>query len=82
MSNPIQSSIQLAARLTDYLYHGTYVSSDSAQALFDVLADALAARPDIIAGVAADIEAREESEREWLANINARLEQFNKGEQV
>lgn len=82
MTNPILSNIQLAARLTDYLYHGSYVSSDSAQALFDVLADALEKRPDIVAGVAEDIAAREESERDWLADLNARLAQLNKGEQV
>jgi hypothetical protein len=75
MSNPIQSSIQLAARLTDTLYQGNYISPDSAQALFDVLADALASRPDIVAGVAADLTARDEASQVLMKDILTRLDQ-------
>jgi hypothetical protein len=75
MSNPIQSSIQLAARLTDILYRGTYVGPDSAQALFDVLADALASRPDVVAGVAADLIERDEAVHTKMRAILERLDQ-------
>jgi len=73
MSNPIQSSIQLAARLTDSLYRENIVSSDSAQALFDVLADALASRPDIVASVAQELADRDEQSRKYYAEITERL---------
>lgn len=55
MNNPILSHIQLAARLTDYLYDASLMSSTSAQALFDVLADALASRPDVVASVSEEL---------------------------
>lgn len=57
MNNPILSHIQLAARLTDYLYDASLMSSNSAQALFDVLADALASRPDVVASVSEELDA-------------------------
>lgn len=74
MSNPIQSSIQLAARLTDSLYRESIVNADSAQALFDVLADALAARPDVVASVAADLDERQREKDDYLADVMARLD--------
>jgi hypothetical protein len=73
MSNPIQSSIQLAARLTDSLYRENIVSSDSAQALFDVLCDALASRPDVVAAVAEELSDRDEQSRKYYAEITERL---------
>jgi hypothetical protein len=74
MSNPIQSSIQLAARLTDSLYRESIINSDSAQALFDVLSDALAARPDIVAAVAADLDEKQRERDDYLADVMARLD--------
>jgi len=64
----ITSSIQLAARLTDGLFEEGIVNSDSAQALFDVLADALEKRPDVVAAVSEDLsERRREREEHLLA---------------
>lgn len=74
MSNPILSSIQLAARLSDLLYQGTYIGADSAQALFDVLADALANRPDIVASVADDLQARDENDLKFFSDIKKRID--------
>jgi len=74
MSNPIQSSIQLAARLTDSLYRESIVNTDSAQALFDVLADALEARPDVVAAVAADLDEKQKEKDDYLADVMARLD--------
>ena len=94
MTTEITSSVQLAARLTDLLYKGTYISSDSAQALFDVLADALAARPDIVASVAKELADRDEQarkydaeqQRKWYADITTRLmaleQHINEGHNV
>lgn len=70
----ITSSIQLAARLSDLLYQGTYVSADSAQALFDVLADALEKRPDIVASVADDLRARDENDLKFFSDIKKRID--------
>jgi hypothetical protein len=72
--NPIQSSIQLAARLTDSLYRESIVNADSAQALFDVLADALEARPDVVAAVAADLDEKQKEKDDYLADVMARLD--------
>lgn len=74
MSNPILSNIQLAARLSDLLYQGTYIGADSAQALFDVLADALEKRPDIVASVADDLQARDESDLKFFSDIKKRID--------
>jgi len=74
MSNPIQSSIQLAARLTDSLYRESIVNTDSAQALFDVLADALEKRPDVVAAVAADLDEKQREKDDYLADVMARLD--------
>ena len=70
----ITSSIQLAARLTDSLYREGIVNSDSAQALFDVLADALERRPDIVAAVSEDLAARQQEKDEYLADVMKRLD--------
>ena len=72
--NPIQSSIQLAARLTDSLYRESIVNADSAQALFDVLADALEKRPDVVAAVAADLDEKQREKDDYLADVMARLD--------
>ena len=77
-TNEITSSIQLAARLTDGLYREGIVNADSAQSLFDVLADALAARPDIVAAVAEDLAERQREKDEYLADV---MERLNKLEQ-
>ena len=74
MSNPIQSNIQLAARLTDSLYRESIVNSDSAQALFDVLCDALEKRPDVVAAVAADLDERQREKDDYLADVMRRLD--------
>lgn len=70
----ITSSIQLAARLTDSLYREGIVNSDSAQALFDVLADALERRPDVVAAVAEDLSERQREKDEYLADVMKRLD--------
>ena len=70
----ITSSIQLAARLTDSLYREGITSADSAQALFDVLADALEKRPDIVAAVSEDLAARQQEKDEYLADVMKRLD--------
>lgn len=70
----ITSSIQLAARLTDSLFREGIVNSDSAQALFDVLADALEKRPDIVAAVAEDLSERQREKDEYLADVMKRLD--------
>lgn len=69
----ITSSIQLAARLTDGLFEEGIVNSDSAQALFDVLADALASRPDVVAAVAEDLRERQREKDEYLAEVMERI---------
>lgn len=74
MSNPILSSIQLAARLSDLLYQGTYIGADSAQALFDILSDALEKRPDIVASVADDLQARDENDLKFFSDIKKRID--------
>ena len=74
MSNPILSNIQLAARLSDLLYQGTYVSADSAQALFDILSDALEKRPDVVAAVADDLQARDENDKAFFSDIKKRID--------
>ena len=73
MSNPIQSSIQLAARLTDALYRESIVDADSAQALFDVLADALEKRPDVVAAVAADLDEKQKQKDDFFIEVMKRL---------
>jgi hypothetical protein len=73
MSNEITSSIQLAARLTDALYRESIVGADSAQALFDVLCDALAHRPDVVASVAQELADRDEQSRKYYAEVTERL---------
>lgn len=70
----ITSSIQLAARLTDSLFREGIVNSDSAQALFDVLADALEKRPDIVAAVSEDLSERQREKDEYLADVMKRLD--------
>lgn len=70
----ITSSIQLAARLTDSLYREGITNADSAQALFDVLADALERRPDIVAAVAEDLSERQREKDEYLADVMKRLD--------
>ena len=70
----ITSSIQLAARLTDALYRESIVNADSAQALFDVLADALDKRPDVVAAVAEDLAERQREKDEYLADVMKRLD--------
>lgn len=70
----ITSSIQLAARLTDALYRESIVNADSAQALFDVLADALNKRPDIVAAVSEDLAERQREKDEYLADVMKRLD--------
>jgi hypothetical protein len=69
----ITSSIQLAARLTDALYRESIVNADSAQALFDVLADALEKRPDIVAAVAEDLSERQREKDDYVADVMKRL---------
>lgn len=70
----ITSSIQLAARLTDSLYREGITNADSAQALFDVLADALERRPDVVAAVAEDLSERQREKDEYLADVMKRLD--------
>jgi hypothetical protein len=70
----ITSSIQLAARLTDALYREGIASADSAQALFDVLSDALERRPDIVAAVAEDLATRQKEKDDYLADVMKRLD--------
>lgn len=72
--NEITSSIQLAARLTDSLYREGIVNSDSAQALFDVLADALEKRPDVVAAVSEDLAERQREKDEFLAEVAKRID--------
>lgn len=72
--NEITSSIQLAARLTDALYREGITNADSAQALFDVLADALERRPDIVAAVSEDLAERQREKDEYLADVMKRLD--------
>ena len=74
MSNPILSNIQLAARLSDLLYQGTYIGADSAQALFDILSDALEKRPDVVASVADDLQARDENDLKFFSDIKKRID--------
>jgi mannitol/fructose-specific phosphotransferase system IIA component (Ntr-type) len=74
----ITSSIQLAARLTDSLFREGITNADSAQALFDILADALDKRPDVVAAVAEDLSERQRAKDEFVAEVMARL---NKVEQ-
>lgn len=69
----ITSSIQLAARLTDGLFEEGIVNSDSAQALFDVLADALEKRPDIVAAVSEDLRERQREKDDYLAEVMERI---------
>lgn len=71
--NEITSSIQLAARLTDALYKESIVNADSAQSLFDILADALASRPDVVAAVGEDLAERQRQKDEYLLEIVKRL---------
>ena len=71
--NEITSSIQLAARLTDGLFEEGIVNSDSAQALFDVLADALEKRPDIVAAVSEDLRERQREKDDYLAEVMERI---------
>lgn len=73
-TNIITSSIQLAARLTDGLYREGIVNSDSAQALFDILADALEKRPDVVAAVSEDLSERQREKDEYLADVMKRLD--------
>ena len=73
-TNEITSSIQLAARLTDALYKESIVNSDSAQALFDILTDALEKRPDIVAAVSEDLRERQREKDEYLADVMKRLD--------
>lgn len=70
----ITSSIQLAARLTDSLYRDGIINSDSAQALFDILADALDKRPDVVLAVSADLQERQSEQRLFYSNIMNRLD--------
>lgn len=70
----ITSSIQLAARLTDSLYREGIVNSDSAQALFDILADALEKRPDVVAAVSEDLAQRQREKDDYLAEVMKRLD--------
>lgn len=70
----ITSSIQLAARLTDSLFREGITNADSAQALFDILADALASRPDIVAAVSEDLRERQREKDEYLADVMKRLD--------
>lgn len=72
--NEITSSIQLAARLTDGLFEEGIVNSDSAQALFDVLADALEKRPDIVAAVSEDLRERQREKDDYLAEVMKRID--------
>ena len=74
MSNPIQSNIQLASRLTASLFREHIINADSVQALFDVLCDALASRPDVVASVAADLDQCQEERDDYLANVMTRLD--------
>lgn len=76
MSNPILSHIQLAARLTDSLFREGIVNSDSAQALFDVLTDALERRPDVVASVSEDLTNRQQEKDEYLESVMQRLDQM------
>ena len=70
----ITSSIQLAARLTDSLFREGITNADSAQALFDILADALEKRPDIVAAVSEDLAERQREKDEYLADVMKRLD--------
>lgn len=76
MNNPILSHIQLAARLTDSLFREGITSADSAQALFDILTDALDKRPDIVAAVAEDLAARQQEKDDYLADVMKRLDEI------
>jgi len=72
----ITSSIQLAARLTDALYREGIVNSDSAQALFDVLADALEKRPDVVASVSEDLTTRQQDIDASFREVLNRLDEL------
>lgn len=72
----ITSSIQLAARLTDLLYRDGIVNADSAQALFDVLADALERRPDVVTAVSEDMELVQQERDEYIANVMKKLDEI------
>ncbi len=74
----ITSSIQLAARLTDALYREGITNADSAQALFDVLADALALRPDVVSSVSEDLVKRQQERDDYLDAVMARLNEIEK----
>lgn len=74
--NEITSSIQLAARLTDALYREGIVNSDSAQALFDVLADALDKRPDVVASVSEDLTTRQQDIDASFKEVLTRLDEL------
>lgn len=78
----ITSSIQLAARLTDALYRESIVNADSAQALFDILTDALEKRPDIVAAVSADLYERRQAKDEFVAEVMKRLNKIEQDYQA
>lgn len=75
-NNEITSSIQLAARLTDALYREGIVNSDSAQALFDVLTDALDKRPDVVASVSEDLTNRKQDTDASFKEVLNRLDEL------
>lgn len=80
-NTPILSNIQLAARLVDLLYRDMYVGEDSAQALFDVLADALESRPDVVAGVSQDMDVRFSQRQDYRDHIHQVMTQLDSQEQ-
>jgi len=61
------NALQLSSHLTKLLFEGGAIGADSTQALFDVLTDALAGRPDVTAAVAADVTAIEEERKQRIA---------------
>lgn len=72
----MSNAIKVSSQLTDYLYRGHHISPDSAQALFDILADALQSRPDIVAAISADIADREDTNTKYFNDILARIDQL------
>lgn len=67
--------ISLASHLVDSLVANHVINTESGQALFDILADALAERPDIVTMVHSDFAERKKQRDDFIAMIDARLEQ-------
>ena len=48
--------IYVAGQIADILYKHMYISQDSGHYLFDVLADALSAHPDLAISIASELD--------------------------